>query len=76
MHEIVTGQRTVSEAGDTYAEQTSAYTMGRSVRYAERLLFDPPRGGPVELDEMIITGLMAGQMVGKVKDSATGEQGR
>lgn len=68
MHEIVTGKRTVDEARHAYAEQMSAYMLGRPAPYAERLLFDPPRGGTMDPDEGLIAPHMLNQMKEKVKD--------
>ncbi len=72
MHEIVTGTRTVEEARHFYAEQMSAYMMGRPAPYAERLLFDPPRGGTMDPDQGLIAPHMLNQMGQKVKDLVTG----
>ena len=68
MHEIVTGQRTVEEGRHFYAEQMSAYMLGRPAPYAERLLFDPPNGGTMDPDEGIMAPHAASQMKEKVKD--------
>jgi hypothetical protein len=68
MHEIVTGTRDVEEARHFYAEQMSAYMLGRPAPYAERLLFDPPRGGTMDPDEGLIAPHMLSQMGQKVKD--------
>lgn len=73
MHEIVTGARTVEAARKVYAEQMSAFLMGREAPYAERLLFDPPSGGTADLDEAIIAAPMARQMAEKAKDVIRGE---
>jgi hypothetical protein len=73
MHEIVIGKRSVDEAREKYAEQMSAYALGRPAPYAERLLFDPPNGGTMDPDEGMMAGAMAGQMVGKVADMMAGE---
>ena len=68
MHEIVTGQKTVQEARHAYAEQMSAYMLGRPAPYAERLLFQPPQGGTMDPDEGLMTPHMLNQMGEKVKD--------
>lgn len=68
MHEIVTGRKTVEEARAAYAEQMSAYMLGRPAPYAERLLFEPPRGGTMDPDEGNMTPHMLNQMKEKVKD--------
>lgn len=73
MHEIVTGRRTVEEARAAYAEQMSAYMLGRPAEYAERLLFDPPNGGTADTDEAMIAPHMLRQMKEKVKDAVLGE---
>lgn len=67
MHEIVSGQKTVEEAREAYAEQMSAFMMGRPAPYAERLLFEPPSGGTGDPDEAVIAP-MAEQMKEKAKD--------
>jgi hypothetical protein len=69
MHEIVTGKRTVEEGRAAYAEQMSAYMLGRSAPYAERLLFDPPNGGTADPDEANMTPHMLNQIKEKVKDA-------
>ncbi len=53
-HEIVTGARSVVEARQFYAETASAYAMGGSAPYAERLLFESTEGGADDPDESII----------------------
>ncbi|NUQ17187.1 MAG: hypothetical protein HOP95_01835 [Sphingomonas sp.] len=69
MHEIVTGKKTVEEAREAYAEQLSAYLLGRPAPYAEGLLFDPPRGGTVDPDETIMPPHMLNQLKEKLKDA-------
>lgn len=69
MHEIVTGRKTVEEARAAYAEQMSAYMLGRPAPYAERLLFEPPRGGTMDPDEGNMTPHMLNQIKEKVKDT-------
>lgn len=73
MHEIVTGKRTVDEAREEYAEQMSAYMLGRPAPYAERLLFEPPKGGTVDPDEAVMSPHMINQMKEKAKDVVSGE---
>lgn len=68
MHEIVTGQKTVEEAREAYAEQMSAFMLGRPAPYAEQLLFDPPRGETVDPDDSVIAPQMIEQMKEKGKD--------
>lgn len=72
MHEIVTGERSVEDARETYAQNMVGYTIGREAPYAERLLFDVARGGTEDPDEPNAGGAMAGQAAGKVKDAFTG----
>ncbi len=72
VHEIVTGKRSVEEARETSVQNTVAYNLGRDAPYAERLLFDVPRGGTEDLDEGMISGAMLQQAAGKVKDLVTG----
>lgn len=67
-HEIVTGKRTIEEARQHYADQASAYVLGREAPYAERLLFEVPSGKTADLDESIIAEPMARQMAEKMKD--------
>ncbi len=71
VHEIVTGKRTVEEAREAIAQNTVAYSMGRSAPYAERMLFDVPPGGTEDLDESMIAGAIVKQAAGKVKDVVT-----
>ncbi len=72
VHEIVTGKRGVQEARETSAQNTVAYNMGRATPYAERLLFEVPRGGTEDLDESMISGAIARQTAGKIRDVLTG----
>lgn len=72
VHEIVTGKRTVEEARETSTQNTVAYNLGRNAPYAERLLFDVPKGGTEDLDTTTIGGALLEQMAGKVKDVITG----
>ena len=74
MHDIVTGETSVEDARRTYAEVLSAYTLGRSAPYAERLQFDPPRGGTEDPDKPNIAGPLAHQAVEKVKDVLSGDR--
>lgn len=68
-HEIVTGQRTVEDARELYAETAAAFVMGRDAPYAERLLFTPPDGSTGDPDEAVAAGSMAHQTFEKVKDA-------
>lgn len=72
MHEIATGRRSVEDARAAYAEQMSAYMLGRPAPYAERLLFDPPRGGTADKDEAMIAPHMLNQIKEKAKDIFSG----
>ncbi len=72
MHEIVTGQRSVEEARHAYAEQMSAYMLGRPAPYAERLLFDLPRGGTTDPDQGLIAPHMLHQLGEKARDITGG----
>jgi hypothetical protein len=74
VHEIVTGKRTVNEAREISTENTVAYNLGRSAPYAEKLLFDVPRGGTEDLDTSMISGPIAHQVAGKIKDVVTGRK--
>ena len=72
VHEIVTGKRSVEEAREITAQSTVAYSMGRSAPYAERLLFEVPQGGTEDVDESMVSGAIAQQTAGKIKDLVTG----
>jgi hypothetical protein len=72
VHEIVAGKRTVQDARETSAQNTVAYNMGRAAPYAERLLFEVPRGGTEDLDHSMISGAVVQQTVGKIKDVLSG----
>ena len=74
VHEIVTGKRTFEEARRISQESTVAYNLGRSAPYAERLLFEVPRGGTEDLDKSEISGAILRQTSGKVKDVLTGHE--
>lgn len=71
-HEILSGQRTVDDARELYAETASAYVMGRDAPYAERLLFSPSRDGNADPDEAMAAAAMAHQAVEKSKDMLGG----
>lgn len=72
MHEIVLGKRSVEEARAAYAEQMSAYMLGRAAPYAEGLLFEPPNGGTADKDEAVIAPHMLNQIKEKAKDAFSG----
>lgn len=72
VHELVTGKRSVEEARETSEQNTVAYNLGREAPYAERLLFDVPRGGTEDLDETTVAPALLQQAAGKVKDVFTG----
>ena len=72
VHQIVTGKRSVQDAGETSAQNTVAYNLGRAAPYAERLLFEVPRGGTDDLDESMLSGAVLRQTAGKIKDVLTG----
>jgi hypothetical protein len=72
VHEIVTGKRSVQDARETSTQNTVAYNMGRAAPYAERLLFEVPRGGTEDLDGSMISGAIVQQTAGKIKDVLTG----
>ena len=74
VHEIVTRKRSVEDARETSTQSTVAYNMGRSAPYAERLLFEVPRGGTEDLDESMISGAILQQTAGKIKDMLTGTE--
>jgi hypothetical protein len=74
MHDIVTGKRSVDEARKAYADTASAFMMNRPAPYAQRLLFEPPRGNTADLDEVMIAGAMAHQMSEKIKDVVKGPE--
>ncbi len=72
VHEIVTDKRSVEDARETAAQNTVAYNLGQAAPYAERLLFGVPQGDTADLDESTISGAIAQQTVGKLKDVLTG----
>jgi len=74
VHELVTGKRTVEEARTISTENTVAYNLGRSAPYAEKLLFDVPHGGTEDLDVSMVSGPLAHQLAGKIKDVVTGRK--
>jgi hypothetical protein len=74
VHEIVTGKRTAEEARKISTENTVAYNLGRNAPYAEKLLFEVPRGGTEDLDVSMVFGPIAHQLAGKVKDVVTGRR--
>jgi hypothetical protein len=74
VHEIVTGKRTVEDARRISCESTVAYNLGRSAPYAERLLFEPPKGSTEDLDKSEIGGPILHQTAGKIRDVVSGEE--
>jgi hypothetical protein len=74
VHEIVTGKRTVEDARRISCESTVAYNLGRSAPYAERLLFDVPKGGTEDLDKSEISGPILHQAAGKIRDMVSGDE--
>lgn len=70
MHDIVTGNKSVDQAREAYAESASAHTLGRSALYTERFQFEVPSGQTGDQDEAILAGPMAHQTIEKVKDLA------
>lgn len=75
MHEIVTGEKSVEQAREHYANSMMAYTMGRDAPYAERLLFTPAREGTEDPDEDMGLKPAMKQAAGKVGDMLTGRDG-
>ena len=73
VHEIVTGKRTVPEARQISCDSTVAYNLGRKAPYAERLLFEVPRGDTQDLDESEISRPILRQIAGKISDVVTGK---
>jgi hypothetical protein len=74
VHELATGERDVAGARHTSEQNTVAYNLGRDVPYAERLLFELPRGSTEDLDESAAGEAIAQQLVGKVKDAFGGHE--
>lgn len=74
VHEIATGKRDVAGARHTSKQNTVAYNLGRETPYAERLLFDVPDGGTEDLDQSAVSGAIAEQVAGKVKDAVGGDE--
>jgi hypothetical protein len=71
MHEIVSRQKSVEQAREAYAEQMSAFMLGRPAPYAEKLMFSPPEGKTMDPDEAVLAP-QVGQLKEKVKDLFTG----
>lgn len=60
MHEILTGQRTIEEARQVYAQSMAAYTLGRPAPYTEKFLFELPAGDTTDPDEKMMSEAMMG----------------
>lgn len=73
-HDIATGERSVAEAREKYAEQAAAYMMNRPAPYVEDFLFEVPQGDTADFDESIIGDSMLRQMGEKMKDVFRGEE--
>ncbi len=71
-HDIVTGQRTVDDARQFYADTATAFMMDRPAPYTEGLRFQPPAGETADVDETMIAAAMMKQMAGKVGDVLNG----
>lgn len=72
-HEVATGQRSVADAREKYAEQAAAYMLNRSAPYLEEFLFEVPRSDTADFDESIIGDSMLHQMGEKIKDVFIGK---
>ena len=72
MHEVASGERSVENAREAYAENLMGYTMGRSAPLVDSLRFDVPSGGTEDPDKSMAGGAMLHQTVGKVKDALSG----
>lgn len=53
-HDIITGERSVEDARERYAQAMQAMTEGRDDPYVQRLLFDPPSGETGDPDEQVL----------------------
>lgn len=51
MHEIVTGQKTVEEAREAFAQSMAACAMGKEAEYTQQFVFDLPQDGTEDVDE-------------------------
>ncbi|MEZ2390682.1 hypothetical protein AB6813_14280 [bacterium RCC_150] len=69
VHELATGKRDVTGARHTSEQNTVAYNLGREAPYAERLLFEIPKGGTEDLDDGSIGEAILQQLAGKIKDT-------
>lgn len=68
MHEIVEGKRTVDDARKEFGEATSAFLLNRPSPYAEKLLFELPKGDTTDKDEVEIADEMLDQLKKKAKE--------
>ena len=69
MHEIVTGQKTATEAREFYTEQTAAYVMNKPAPYAEQFQFDLPTEEKFDTDETTLQDVAIIKAVKKIKDT-------
>ncbi|MFN2421301.1 MAG: hypothetical protein ABR527_07970 [Gemmatimonadota bacterium] len=56
-HEVATGVKTVEEAREAYAQQATAFMMGRDAPYTQGLRFEPG-DGTADLDETTMGPMM------------------
>ncbi len=74
-HDIVSGERTVDEAREFYAQTANAFMMNRPAPYAEKLQFQVPQGDTADLDQTMMAGPMMDQAAEKVQDKFGGQSG-
>lgn len=57
-HDVITGEKSVDEARQAFAETAIKAEMGMEPPYTQNLQFDVPQGDQADPDESIITDAM------------------
>lgn len=55
-HELISGERSVEQARETFAEEAAMHAVNPPSAYTVRLLFDPPAADPADYDAPAVDG--------------------
>lgn len=72
-HEILTGEQSVDEARQFYAETVAKKKAGGSPAYMQEFTFDPPQGDQRDPDETILTDEMRQEAKQQIQGAGGGE---
>lgn len=73
-NDLVTGEKTVDEARQEFAEIAIKHQMGMEPAYTQRLQFDVPEGDQGDPDESIITDAMKNKIKEEFEGMVEGEE--